>query len=154
MKNNTKLFFCLKGIACNNVSLSKILLWIFFQFVTPFLGDWSHITNQIGMFSYTGLNPQMCEFLKKERSIYLLKSGRMSMCGVSSNFINKQKLYLGYFHLFITIICITLCLKLNSLLPPRRPNCLQLKSLLSWSFNTPKVPILYTNISHHLFTTQ
>ena len=46
-------------------------------------GDWSHITSQIGMFSYTGLTQEMCVFLKQEKHLYLLKSGRISMCGVS-----------------------------------------------------------------------
>lgn len=46
-------------------------------------GDWSHITEQIGMFSFTGLNPRMCEFLLKEKHIYLLKNGRISMCGAT-----------------------------------------------------------------------
>ena len=45
-------------------------------------GDWSHITTQIGMFSYTGLSQEMCVFLKQEKHLYLLKSGRISMCGV------------------------------------------------------------------------
>jgi len=51
-------------------------------------GDWSHITSQIGMFSYTGLTPEMCNFLKDEKHIYLLKSGRISMCGVTSGNID------------------------------------------------------------------
>lgn len=46
-------------------------------------GDWSHITDQIGMFSFTGLNPQACEFLLQEKHIYLLKNGRISMCGAT-----------------------------------------------------------------------
>jgi len=46
-------------------------------------GTWNHITDQIGMFSFTGLNPEMCEFLVKEKHIYLLRSGRISMCGVT-----------------------------------------------------------------------
>ena len=46
-------------------------------------GDWSHITTQIGMFSYTGLSQEMCVFLKQEKHLYPLKSGRISMCGVS-----------------------------------------------------------------------
>ncbi len=36
------------------------------------------------MFSYTGLGPEMVEFLVKEKHIYLLACGRISMCGVSS----------------------------------------------------------------------
>ncbi|XP_023328208.1 aspartate aminotransferase, cytoplasmic isoform X2 [Eurytemora carolleeae] len=46
-------------------------------------GSWSHITEQIGMFSYTGLSPEMCEYLKTEKHLYLLKSGRISMCGLT-----------------------------------------------------------------------
>merc|ERR1719150_2870105 len=48
-------------------------------------GDWSHITTQIGMFSYTGLSQEECIFLKEEKHLYLLKSGRISMCGVTSS---------------------------------------------------------------------
>merc|ERR1719431_2280255 len=36
-------------------------------------GDWSHITTQIGMFSYVGLSEEMCVFLQKEKHLYLLK---------------------------------------------------------------------------------
>jgi len=46
-------------------------------------GDWSHITQQIGMFSYVGLEPDQCVWLQKEKSLYLLKSSRISMCGVT-----------------------------------------------------------------------
>lgn len=46
-------------------------------------GTWNHITDQIGMFSFTGLNPDMCAFLVNEKHIYLLKNGRISMCGVT-----------------------------------------------------------------------
>jgi len=47
-------------------------------------GTWDHITQQIGMFSYTGLTPAQVEYVTKERHLYLLKSGRISMCGVTS----------------------------------------------------------------------
>jgi len=46
-------------------------------------GDWSHITTQIGMFSYVGLSPEQCIWLQQEKSIYLLKSSRVSMCGIT-----------------------------------------------------------------------
>ena len=46
-------------------------------------GAWNHITDQIGMFSFTGLSPEMCAFLIAEKHVYLLKSGRISMCGVT-----------------------------------------------------------------------
>lgn len=51
-------------------------------------GDWSHITSQIGMFSYTGLTEEMCLFLQKKKHIYLMKSGRISLCGVNSRNID------------------------------------------------------------------
>jgi aspartate/tyrosine/aromatic aminotransferase len=48
-------------------------------------GTWNHITDQIGMFSYTGLPQDVCERLTKEFHIYLLKSGRISMAGLNEN---------------------------------------------------------------------
>lgn len=42
-------------------------------------GNWDHITNQIGMFSYTGLNQTQCEILMEKHHIYLVKNGRISM---------------------------------------------------------------------------
>ncbi|KAJ1346312.1 Aspartate aminotransferase, mitochondrial [Parelaphostrongylus tenuis] len=47
--------------------------------------DWKHITDQIGMFCYTGINPQQVEKLIKEHSVYLTKDGRISVAGISSN---------------------------------------------------------------------
>jgi len=47
-------------------------------------GDWSHITSQIGMFSFTGLTPPQCETLVKKHHIYLLTSGRISMTGINT----------------------------------------------------------------------
>lgn len=46
--------------------------------------SWDHITNQIGMFCYTGMKPEQVERLAKEFSIYLTKDGRISMAGVTS----------------------------------------------------------------------
>lgn len=48
-------------------------------------GDWAHIESQIGMFSYTGLNVEMVARLKKEFHIYLLPTGRASMCGLNDS---------------------------------------------------------------------
>ena len=46
-------------------------------------GTWNHITDQIGMFSYTGLSVKQCETLINKYHIYLLKSGRISMAGIN-----------------------------------------------------------------------
>jgi len=47
--------------------------------------NWQHITDQIGMFCFTGMNPQQSERLTKEFHVYLTKDGRISMAGVTSN---------------------------------------------------------------------
>jgi len=46
-------------------------------------GTWNHITDQIGMFSYTGIGQKECERLIKEHHVYLLKSGRISLAGLN-----------------------------------------------------------------------
>lgn len=46
--------------------------------------SWEHITDQIGMFCFTGMNPQQSDRLVKEFSVYLTKDGRISMAGVTS----------------------------------------------------------------------
>jgi len=47
-------------------------------------GDWSHITQQIGMFSYTGLNKNQCKVLVEKHHVYLLSNGRISMAGINT----------------------------------------------------------------------
>ncbi|KAF7998378.1 hypothetical protein HCN44_009776 [Aphidius gifuensis] len=46
--------------------------------------DWSHITDQIGMFCFTGLKTPEVEKLTSKFSVYLTKDGRISMAGVTS----------------------------------------------------------------------
>nr|XP_018901597.1 PREDICTED: aspartate aminotransferase, mitochondrial [Bemisia tabaci] len=46
--------------------------------------NWNHITDQIGMFCFTGLQAPQVERLVKEFSVYLTKDGRISMAGVTS----------------------------------------------------------------------
>lgn len=48
-------------------------------------GDWSHITRQIGMFSYTGLSKSQVQMLKEVHHVYMLSNGRMSMSGLNGN---------------------------------------------------------------------
>uniref|UniRef100_A0A2R9CM42 Aspartate aminotransferase n=1 Tax=Pan paniscus TaxID=9597 RepID=A0A2R9CM42_PANPA len=47
--------------------------------------NWQHITDQIGMFCFTGLKPEQVERLIKEFSIYMTKDGRISVAGVTSS---------------------------------------------------------------------
>jgi len=46
--------------------------------------DWSHITNQIGMFCFTGLTPEQVDRVTKEFHVYLTKNGRISIAGITS----------------------------------------------------------------------
>ncbi|XP_033214547.1 aspartate aminotransferase, cytoplasmic [Belonocnema kinseyi] len=46
-------------------------------------GSWEHIVNQIGMFSYTGLNETQVKHLLDHYHIYMLRSGRINMCGLN-----------------------------------------------------------------------
>lgn len=46
--------------------------------------NWEHITDQIGMFCYTGMKPEQVERLINEHSVYLTKDGRISVAGITS----------------------------------------------------------------------
>jgi len=47
--------------------------------------NWSHITDQIGMFCFTGMTSDQVGRLSSEFSVYLTKDGRVSMAGVTSH---------------------------------------------------------------------
>lgn len=47
-------------------------------------GTWNHITDQIGMFSFTGLSEQQVLKLRSEAHIYMTKNGRISMAGLNT----------------------------------------------------------------------
>ncbi|CAI4619284.1 CQS_1a_G0034340.mRNA.1.CDS.1 [Saccharomyces cerevisiae] len=46
-------------------------------------GNWDHIVNQCGMFSFTGLTPQMVKRLEETHAVYLVASGRASIAGLN-----------------------------------------------------------------------
>lgn len=46
--------------------------------------SWEHITNQIGMFCYSGMTPEQVDRLTQEFHIYMTRNGRISMAGVTS----------------------------------------------------------------------
>jgi len=71
----------LKGMADRILSVRKKLREGLEKKGTP--GTWNHITDQIGMFSFTGLTEGQCERLIKQHHIYLLKSGRISLAGLN-----------------------------------------------------------------------
>ena len=46
--------------------------------------DWSFVTRQIGMFSFTGLTPAQVERMTAEHHVYMTKDGRISLAGLSA----------------------------------------------------------------------
>lgn len=51
-------------------------------------GTWNHITDQIGMFSFTGLSEAQVLKLREEYHIYMTKNGRISMAGLNTHNID------------------------------------------------------------------
>jgi len=47
--------------------------------------SWNHITDQIGMFCYTGLTPEQVDKLRDDWHVYLTRDGRISIAGISSH---------------------------------------------------------------------
>lgn len=52
---------------------------------------WAHLTSQIGMFSYTGLDVEQVSSLREKQSVYLMRNGRASMSGLNE----KNVLYVA-----------------------------------------------------------
>ena len=46
--------------------------------------DFSYIVEQRGMFSFSGLTDEAVEWLKQEKSIYIVKGGRINVAGLTS----------------------------------------------------------------------
>jgi aspartate aminotransferase len=47
--------------------------------------SWDHIIEQIGMFSYTGLNVAQVRFVREKFSTFLMDDGRINMCALTTN---------------------------------------------------------------------
>jgi len=48
-------------------------------------GTWNHITDQIGMFSFTGLTEKQVLKLREDSHVYMTKNGRISMAGLNTH---------------------------------------------------------------------
>lgn len=48
-------------------------------------GTWNHITDQIGMFSFTGLTEAQVMKLREDSHVYMTKNGRISMAGLNTH---------------------------------------------------------------------
>lgn len=47
-------------------------------------GTWNHITDQIGMFSFTGLSEAQALKIREDSHVYMTKNGRISMAGLNT----------------------------------------------------------------------
>ena len=47
--------------------------------------DWDHVTEQIGMFAFTGMDGDMCQHLTDAFVIFLMGDGRISLAGLNEN---------------------------------------------------------------------
>ncbi|KAF2092008.1 PLP-dependent transferase [Saccharata proteae CBS 121410] len=51
-------------------------------------GTWNHITDQIGMFSFTGLSEKQVLKIREDAHVYMTKNGRISMAGLNTKNID------------------------------------------------------------------
>jgi aspartate aminotransferase len=73
----------LKYMSNRIIEMRKALYGHLVELKTP--GTWHHITDQIGMFSFTGLKAAQVKVLKEKYHIYMTDNGRISMAGVSTD---------------------------------------------------------------------
>uniref|UniRef100_A0A915Q5R7 Aspartate aminotransferase n=1 Tax=Setaria digitata TaxID=48799 RepID=A0A915Q5R7_9BILA len=76
----------IKAISLRIKSMRQALRENLEKLGTP--GRWNHITHQIGMFSFTGLNAEQVDHLVKKHKVFLLKDGRINVSGL--NFENVE----------------------------------------------------------------
>jgi aspartate aminotransferase, chloroplastic len=46
--------------------------------------DWSFVTSQIGMFSFTGMTPSQVDNMTQKHAVFMTRDGRISLAGLSS----------------------------------------------------------------------
>ena len=51
--------------------------------------SWNHVTDQIGMFCFSGLTGEQVDKLREEHHIYMTRNGRISMAGVTSSTVAR-----------------------------------------------------------------
>ena len=95
--NDPKLFLewedQLKTMANRIIEMRRALLDNLLSLKTP--GNWDHIVNQIGMFSYTGLSSityllgSQVKFLRDKYHVYMTSNGRISMAGLNTTNVQR-----------------------------------------------------------------
>lgn len=72
----------LKSLADRIKSMRALLRSEIEKLATP--GNWSHVTQQTGMFSFTGLTPQQSKAMATKHHVYMVTNGRISLAGLST----------------------------------------------------------------------
>ena len=72
----------LQIVAGRIIKMRKLLRDELERIQTP--GDWSNITNQIGMFTYTGMTVNQSKRMIDQHHVYMLTNGRISMPGLNT----------------------------------------------------------------------
>ncbi|XP_055376770.1 aspartate aminotransferase, cytoplasmic [Condylostylus longicornis] len=78
---------CIKLMSSRIIEMRELLYKHLVELKTP--GTWNHIKEQIGMFSYTGLTEKQVKYLIEKHHIYLLSTGRINMCGLNPNNVER-----------------------------------------------------------------
>ena len=76
----------LKTMSGRIIEMRKALRSKLEEMGTP--GTWNHITDQIGMFSFTGLSEKQVLKLREDSHVYMTKNGRISMAGLNTHNID------------------------------------------------------------------
>ncbi|KAK3877354.1 hypothetical protein Pcinc_017928 [Petrolisthes cinctipes] len=77
---------CIRTMSGRIIEMRKGLRERLEKLGTP--GTWDHITAQIGMFSFTGLTAAQAKHIADKYHIFLLSSGRINMCGITTGNID------------------------------------------------------------------
>lgn len=51
--------------------------------------SWNHVTDQIGMFCFSGMTGEQVDKLRTDHHIYMTRNGRISMAGVTSGTVAR-----------------------------------------------------------------
>eukprot|EP00798_Chlamydomonas_sp_ICE-L_P027358 gene27358-4659_t len=51
--------------------------------------SWNHVTDQIGMFAFSGISPEMVDTMATKHNIYMTRNGRISMAGVNTKNVER-----------------------------------------------------------------
>ncbi|KAI0444285.1 PLP-dependent transferase [Xylaria telfairii] len=76
----------LRTMAGRIIEMRKALRAKLEELGTP--GTWNHITDQIGMFSFTGLTEPQALKIREDAHVYMTKNGRISMAGLTTHNID------------------------------------------------------------------